>query len=213
MSENKLASYRVDNFTRVLASDAPAPGGGSTAALQGALGAALLCMVAALTVDKEKYKENDKLAKEILSEAEELRAAFIDVMDRDTEAFNSVSAVFSLPKSTDEEKTVRREAMQNALKACTLTPFEMMRLGEKTLEHAQKALGKMNTNALSDFGVCVLSLKAAIQGAWLNILINIEGINDKDFALKYRGEGEAILKRSLPVADRIYESVLEGLIL
>jgi len=211
MSMKKLASYPVDEFTKVLASDAPAPGGGSTAALQGALGAALLRMVAALTEGKEKYKEHDGLVVEILSEAEELRAAFIDVMDRDTEAFNTVSAVLALPKSTDEEKAARRDAMQSALKACTLTPFEMMQLGEKTLEHAQKALGKMNTNALSDFGVCVLSLKAAIQGAWLNILININGINDKDFTLKYKSEGEAILKRSLPVADRIYESVLEGL--
>ena len=213
MSERKLASYPVDEFTRILASETPAPGGGSSAALHGALGAALLRMVAALTVGKEKYKEHDALAAELLSEAEKLRVAFIDVMDRDTEAFNSVSAVFSMPKSTDEEKAVRREAMQNALKACTLTPFEMMQLGEKTLEHAQRAFGKMNSNALSDFGVCVLSLKAALQGAWLNILINIDGIDDKDFVDKYRGEGEAILKRSLPVADRIFDSVVEGLVI
>ena len=207
----KLAGYTIDEFTKILASDRPAPGGGSTAALQGALGAALLRMVAALTEGKEKYKDSDTLVKEIMMEAEKLRTSFIDVMERDTAAFDSVSAVFSMPKSTDEEKAIRRDAMQKALKACTQTPFEMMQLCEKTLSYANRALGKMNTSTLSDFGVCILSLKAALQGAWLNILINIDGINDEVFACKYRDKGNAILERSLSLADRLYESVLKSL--
>jgi len=207
----KLKNYSVDEFSKVLASDAPAPGGGSAAALQGALGAALLRMVAALTDGKEKYKDSEPLVKEILTEAEKLRAAFIDVMDRDTEAFDGVSAVFSMPKSTDEEKAARRDTMQAALKACTLTPFEMMRFCEQTLELVEKAVGKTNTSAASDLGVAALSLKAAVQGAWLNILINIGGIKDDAFTEKYRAEGEAVLARTLPLADRIYESVLNSL--
>ena len=207
----KLANHSVDEFSRVLASDAPAPGGGSAAALQGSLGAALLRMVAALTDGKEKYKDSEPLVKEILDEAEKLRAAFIDVMDRDTEAFNGVSAVFSMPKSTDEEKAARSAAMQKALKACTLTPFEMMQLCERTLALAEKAVGRTNASAASDLGVCALALKAAVQGAWLNVLINIGGIRDEAFTGKYKSGGEAILSRALPLADKIYEDVLCGL--
>jgi len=207
----KLANHTVEDFSKILASDAPAPGGGSTAALQGALGSALLHMVAALTDGKEKYKDSEALIKELLGETEKLRAAFIDVMDRDTAAFNGVTAVFAMPKATDEEKAARKEAMQEALKACTLTPFEMMQLCDKTLELAYKAIGKTNINAASDFGVCALSLKAAVQGAWLNVLINIDGISDEGFTKKYRSDGEAILERALPLADRIYENVINQL--
>ena len=207
----KLANYPVDEFSKILASGAPAPGGGSAAALQGSLGAALLHMVAALTCGKEKYKDSEPLVNEILTKSEKLRAAFIDVMDRDTEAFDGVSAVFSMPKSTGDEKAARSAAMQTALKACTLTPFEMMQLCEQALALVEKAVGKTNASAASDLGVSALSLKAAVQGAWLNILINIGGIKDEDFADHYRAAGEAILSRVLPMADKIYDTVINSL--
>lgn len=207
----KLAAYSVDEFSKILASEAPAPGGGSAAALQGALGAALLHMVAALTAGKEKYKEHEALVKDLLEESEKLRADFIDVMDRDTEAFDGVSAVFSMPKSTDEEKALRGAAMQKALKACTLTPFEMMRLSLRAIELVDRAVGKTNTSAASDLGVAALSLKAAVQGAWLNILINIGGIKDESFTSQYKADGEEILAKALPLSDKIYESVMNCL--
>ena len=204
----KLTQMTVSAFAELLGSDAPAPGGGSASALAGSLGAALTTMVAALTVGKEKYQEHEALMQEIIAAGGKLRLQLTDVIDRDTEAFNSVTAVFSMPKDTDEEKAARKAAMQAALKACTLTPYEMMECSLRALELTEKALGRSNTNAASDLGVAALMLKAAVQGAWLNILINIGGIRDEAFVTQYRGGGEAILAKALPLADKIYEAVL-----
>ena len=112
----KLAEMQVTEFVNLMASDAPAPGGGSAAALEGALGAALTAMVCALTVGKKKYADVQELAVESQKKAEDLKARFVDVMDRDTEAFNAVSAVFAMPKDTDEQKAARKATMQEALK-------------------------------------------------------------------------------------------------
>jgi len=204
----KLAALQVSGFTDLLASDAPAPGGGSAAALEGALGAALTAMVCGLTVGKKKYAEYQDLAAEAQKKAGELKDRFLDVMDRDTEAFNAVSAVFAMPKETDGEKTARAAAMQEALKGCTQTPFEMMELAVETLELTASMLGKSNDSAASDLGVSALSLRAAIQGAWLNVLINIGSMKDENLAGRYRREGEALLAKALPLADRIYQTVL-----
>jgi len=207
----KLTDMTIPAFAELLGSDAPAPGGGSSAALSGALGAALTTMVAALTAGKEKYQEHEALMQEILTEGAALRLQLVDVIDRDTEAFNAVSAVFTMPRDTDEQKEARKAAMQAALKGATKTPYEMMECSLKALELTEKALGRSNTNALSDLGVAALSLKAAIQGAWLNVLINIGGIRDEIFAAEYRMNGEAILAKALPLADKIYETVVSEL--
>lgn len=205
----KLAEMQVTEFVNLMASDAPAPGGGSAAALEGALGAALTAMVCALTVGKKKYADVQELAVESQKKAEELKARFVDVMDRDTEAFNAVSAVFAMPKDTDEQKAARKAAMQEALKGCTKTPFEMMQLACETLELTRSLVGRLNASAASDLGCSALSLRAAIQGAWLNVLINISGINDEAFAAEYRANGQALLDKALPLADEIYEEILK----
>ena len=205
----KLAEMQVTEFVNLRASDAPAPGGGSAAALEGALGAALTAMVCALTVGKKKYADVQELAVESQKKAEDLKARFVDVMDRDTEAFNAVSAVFAMPKETDVEKAARKAAMQEALKGCTKTPFEMMQLACETLELTRSLVGRLNASAASDLGCSALSLRAAIQGAWLNVLINISGIADEAFAAEYRKNGEALLAKALPLADEIYEEILK----
>lgn len=205
----KLAEMQVTEFVNLMASDAPAPGGGSAAALEGAVGAALTAMVCALTVGKKKYADVQELAVESQKKAEELKARFVDVMDRDTEAFNAVSAVFAMPKDTDEQKAARKAAMQEALKGCTKTPFEMMQLACETLELTRSLVGRLNASAASDLGCSALSLRAAIQGAWLNVLINISGIADEAFAAEYRANGQALLDKALPLADEIYEEILK----
>ena len=129
-------------------------------------------------------------------------------MDRDTEAFNLVSAAFGLPKETDEEKAARSAAIQQGLQACTRTPFEMMELAVETLELTDAIVGKSNSSAVSDLGVSALSLRAAIQGAWLNVLINIGSLKDRDLAEDYRQKGESLLSRGLSLADKIYQSVV-----
>lgn len=207
----KLSEHTITQFTDVLGSDAPAPGGGSTAALEGALGIALTDMVAKLTIGREKYAEHEELMKELSGKAEQLRRDLVEMIDKDTEAFEGVSAVFGMPRGTDEEKAARGEAMQNALKESTRTPFRMMELSIEALRITDRMMGKSNTNALSDLGVAALSLKAALQGAWLNILINVGSIKDQEFVKEYSEKGQAILAEGLPLADKIYTQVLESL--
>ena len=207
----KLADMQVTQFCDVLASDAPAPGGGSTAALEGALGAALTAMVCGLTTvgkSREKYAEYQEFVLASQKKALDLKARFMDVMDRDTEAFNVVSAAFGMPKATDEEKAARSAAIQKGLDGCTRTPFEMMELAAETLELTAELLGKTNDSAASDLGVSALSMRAAIQGAWLNVLINIGSLKNKELAEDYRKKGEALLAKALPLADQIYQNVL-----
>lgn len=110
-----------------------------------------------------------------------------------------------MPKDTDEEKAARKAAMQEALKGCTKTPFEMMELACQALELTRSVVGKLNASAASDLGCAALSLKAAIQGAWLNVLINIGGIQDQAFARRVppegpgpAGQGPASGRRHLP---------------
>lgn len=207
----KLADMQVTQFCDVLASDAPAPGGGSTAALEGALGAALTAMVCGLTTigkSKEKYAEYQEFVLASQKKALDLKARFVDVMDRDTEAFNVVSAAFGMPKATDEEKAARSAAIQKGLEGCTRTPFEMMELAAETLELTAELLGKTNDSAASDLGVSALSMRAAIQGAWLNVLINIGSLKNKELVEDYRKKGEELLAKALPLADQIYQNVL-----
>ena len=204
----KLADLKVTEFVDLLASDAPAPGGGSAAALEGAIGAALTAMVCGLTKGKKKFAEFNDLAVEAEVKALALKDRFVDVMDRDTEAFNVVSAAFGMPKETDEEKAARSAAIQKGLEGCTATPFEMMEIALETLELTDSILGKSNDSAASDLGVSALSLRAAVQGAWLNVLINIGSLKNKELAEDYRAKGEAILAKALPLADKIYTEVL-----
>ena len=178
------------------------------------LGAALTAMVCSLTTvgkSKEKYAEYQDFVMESQKKAADIQARFVDVMDRDTEAFNVVSAAFGMPKATDEEKAARSAAIQKGLEGCTATPFEMMELATAALELTGSLLGKTNDSAASDLGVSALSLKAAIQGAWLNVLINIGSLKNKELAEDYRKKGEEMLAKALPLADQIYDTVVKSL--
>lgn len=207
----KLAQLQVKEFSDLLASDAPAPGGGSAAALEAGLGAALTAMVCNLTTCKAKFAEYQAELDEIQARAQEIKAQLVDVMDRDTEAFNAVSAAFGLPKATDDEKAARSAAIQSALEGCTKTPMEAMELASEALELTAKVLPHFNETAASDLGVAALSLRAGICGAWLNVKINIGGLKNREFAESYRNRGEALLADALPLADRIYEEILAKL--
>lgn len=205
----KLIEMTVQDFVSVLGSDAPAPGGGSASALAGSLGSALTMMVMNLTIGKKKYAEFDEENKEILVEITKLNEQLVQIIDRDTEAFDGVSAVFSMPKETEEDKEKRRAAMQAALKVATLVPYEMMGLMVDSIKVTQKAVGKSNTNAASDLGVSALNLKAGLQGAWLNVLINLSGVKDEAFVNEHKKAGEELLAVGCKLADEIYEEILK----
>lgn len=206
-----LVELSVNNFAHVLGSDAPAPGGGSAVALSAAYGVSLTKMVCELTLGKEKYADDQELIQAVHSSSERLQSECLSYVDKDTEAFNQVSAVFAMPKVTDEDKEARRQAMQEALKQATQTPLELMILIDQALTITQDAVGHSNTNAASDLGVAALQLKAGLQGAWLNVLINLNGIKDSDFVSVNKAKARAVLEAGSLKADDIYQEIQKAL--
>ena len=186
-----LADRTVTRFSELLSSGAPAPGGGSAAALEAALGAGLVAMVCRLTADKAQFAPHREALLEVTERAEALRRQLLEAMERDTESFLQVSGAFALPKGTEEEKAARSAAIQRGLEACTKTPLEVMELAASA-----------NESAASDLGVAALSLQAGLRGAWLNVCINVESLRDKALAQSCRERGEALLSRALPLAGR-----------
>lgn len=205
----KLTDMQVKEFMSVLGSDEPAPGGGSASALAGSMGISLTKMVAELTIGKKKYAEYDELAQTTKVEAGKLQKDLLEAIDKDTEAFNVVSAVFSMPKSTPEEKAARSAALQKALQGAAVSPYQMMETCVSALKVTDNLVGKSNTNAASDLGVAALNLKSALQGAWLNVCINLSGIKDEAFVEKYRQAGTKTLNEGSRLADDIYNHILE----
>lgn len=204
-----LSEMQLKAFLRELSSDSPAPGGGSAAALFGAVGAGLTAMVACLTQGRKKYADLAPYAAEVESQSKALLAKLQDIMDRDTEAFNAVSAAFALPKETEEQKALRSAAIQDGLKACTATPLECMELCAQAVSLTAAFLSAgFNPCSASDLGVAFLSLKAAMQGAWLNVLINLSSIRDEAFILESRSHGERLLAEALPRAEAGYDQIL-----
>lgn len=204
----KLKDMTVEVFTQTLASDAPAPGGGSASAVAGAMGIALGQMVAKLTVGKKKYEEFDEVNSNVIADAESVIADMVTGIDTDTDAFNLVTAAYAMPKETDEDKKARSAKIQEALKECARVPFELILRCEKALSILMPMLGKFNTNAASDLGVCALNLKSAALGAWLNVLINIGSIKDTELAEKYRSDGQKAVDSICRMSDEIYDHVL-----
>ena len=205
----KIADMKVTELINAVGSDAPAPGGGAVAGLAGGIGVALTMMVNGLTLSKKGFEDDRERILDAIAKGNELKARLLDVMDRDTDAFNVVSAAFGMPKATDEEKAARSAAIQEGLKGCTKTPMEMMELIDETLTLAQSLLGRFNDTSASDLGVAFLSLKAGIQGAWLNVLINVGSLKDQEFAAEYRAKGEALLAHALPLADECYAEIVK----
>lgn len=203
----ELTELTVRSFADLLGSNAPAPGGGSTAALEGALGSALSAMVSAVTVGRKKYEEHWAFNEEVNQKALALKEAFLIAIDKDTDAFNSFTAAMAMPKETPEEKAVRSAAMQEALTACTESPYHMMELCVEALSLASSQFGKTNANAMSDLGVAALSLGAALRGAWLNVIINVGGLKNADLAAHYRNDGKALLERGNTLSDALYSEI------
>jgi methenyltetrahydrofolate cyclohydrolase len=168
-------------FMDKLASRSPEPGGGSVAALTGALGSALVSMVSNLTLGKEKYRAVQPQIEALLKESEKLRGDMQDLIQKDTEAYGALSEVYKMPKNTDAEKALRTAKMQEALKKACQVPFE---IGLKSLDLArlaERAADIGNVAAVSDAGVAVLLAQACAQSAALNVKINVNSIKDEAY--------------------------------
>ncbi|MBI3586479.1 MAG: cyclodeaminase/cyclohydrolase family protein [Ignavibacteriales bacterium] len=176
-----LITKPVNEFLDELASNSPAPGGGSVAALSGAIGAALISMVGRLTIGKKKYADVQATMEDVVKKSEELRGKFSKLLDEDTAAFNEVMAALSLPKSSEEEQRKRSATIQEATKKATLVPLNVMQLCEQALHLAKTTAEKGNKNSVSDAGVAVLMLQSACAGAALNVRINLGSLEDQAF--------------------------------
>jgi len=182
----------LKDFIAQTASSSPAPGGGSASALAGALGTALAEMVINLTVGKKKYADvSDELAA-LLPKLTALRQELSAAVDRDTEAFNAVMKAFGLPKETEEQVKSRLAAIQEATIGATRVPLGVMEASLGAMEMTLTVARKGNKNSISDAGVAALLLASAIDGAALNVKINLPGLPDdlpfkKEAAEKCRG--------------------------
>ena len=198
-------------FLDKLASRSPEPGGGSVSALVGALGAALVSMVGNLTLGKEKYADVQDKVEELLGSSEKLRAELQDLIQKDTEVYADVSAAFKLPRETEEEKAERASRIQDALKLATEVPFE---IGEKCLEVAQLSETSAvigNVGAVSDAGVAVLLAEAAAQSAALNVKINVNSIEDREFSQGKWSRIQEILEETAELRERVLKLTYEKL--
>ena len=170
---------KIKTFLDTLASKSPTPGGGSAAALVGAMSAALLSMVGNLTIGKEKYLDVENDIKRLLEKSEKLRADFEELIEKDIEAFNQFMAIIKLPKETKEQKENRSREMQNALKDAANVPLEIARKSLEVLNICQEVAAKGNKNVISDAGVGAIVAEAAFESAILNVKINSGMIKDE----------------------------------
>lgn len=202
-----LVTKRLDHFIDELASSSPAPGGGSVAALAGALGAALTVMVCNLTIGKKKYAGVETEMKGILARAVDLKEIFTRLIDKDTEAFNKVMEAFSLPKDSEPQKALRKAAINEATKEAAMVPLEVMKHCIDAMALVQEVAADGNSNSVSDAGVSALLLHAACEGAALNVKINLNGLSDEEFVGWKKDEVESLLKTSKMMMEEAMEIV------
>ncbi|MBY6240941.1 methenyltetrahydrofolate cyclohydrolase [Methylosinus sp. Sm6] len=197
----------IGKFLDDLASERPTPGGGGAAAVMGAIGAALVSMVANLTIGKKNYEAVEEDLKAARAEAERLRAELTAAIEEDVVAFNSVMGAYGLPRATDDEKAARTAAIQAALKEATLAPLRAVRACFEVILLSEAAADKGNLNVISDAGVAVLAANAGLRSAALNVYINAKSIKDRDFAEKQIAEVEGLLARAAEKTEAVYATV------
>ena len=197
----------IQQFLDELASKAPTPGGGSAAAIMGAMGAALVSMVCNLTMGKKNYEAVEDDMKEVLERAENLRERLTDMMRADVEAFDRVMAAYGLPKDSDEQRQARSQAIQEALKTATDVPLQCARASAEVVELSRAVAEKGNRNVMSDAGVAVVAGYAALRSAALNVHVNTAAIKDEAFVSSRLEELGSILARANEANEEIYRIV------
>ncbi len=193
------------------ASGASTPGGGSVAALAGALGAALTSMVCNFTVGKKKYKDVEAEVAEILSEADALRGKLLELMVEDTQVYGQVSTAYGMPRDTAEQKEARTEAIQSALKAAMGAPLKAAVCCHRILKLNEPLLEKGNKNLISDVGVAVLLAESAMRSAVMNVEINLSYIKDEKLCQETREKLRPLMAEATELKTKIYEKVNEAI--
>ena len=196
-----FTDYSCKDFITVLSGKSPVPGGGGAAALAGAIGIALGNMVGSLTVGKKTYAAVEEDIIQCKKKADDITARLLDLVEKDAEAFEPLSAAYGMPKSTPEEIEKKAEVMEAALVGACEVPLEIMRTcAEAIAEKGSKI-------AISDAGVGATLLKSALQGASLNIYINTKSMADKEAAASYNKEADELREKYEQKADEIFNLV------
>lgn len=191
-----------------LASKQPAPGGGAAAAVNAAVGAALVSMVCNLTIGKPRYAEHEATMREVLERATQLRAEALQLAEADAEAFAAVSAAYGLPKETDSDKAARREAIQEALVGAADVPLRTAALAAEVIALATRIEPGGNVNVLSDVAVAADSARAALRSAQVNVNVNLSAMADADRRDAAAAQLSVHLE-SLAAADQVVAAVFE----
>ena len=202
-----LVKMSLEEFGQELASDSPAPGGGSVAALSGALGAGLLSMVGRLTVGKKGYEGSQETAQRVEKEGDELRLELMELVDLDTAAFNEIMAAFKLPKETDEDKLNRGSAIQAAFHKAVDIPMTVAEKCVEILSLAWELKDKGNKNAASDLGVAAEASYAGLKGALMNVRINLPSIKDEIYVERARARADRLQKKAGEMRADIAETM------
>lgn len=201
-----FAQLSLDAFTTELASASAAPGGGSAAALSGALGASLVAMVCRLTIGRKNYENVRTEFEVMLPRADALRVELLDLMEQDADAYSRVMSAYQLPKETDTDKTARTLAIQTSLKHAAAVPLAVATACAEVLQMTETAATKGNKNAASDGGAGALLAEAGLRGALLNVEINLGLIHDQAFNTALRAK-LAPLKQAAERRQAILEQV------
>ncbi|MDR2485967.1 MAG: cyclodeaminase/cyclohydrolase family protein [Treponema sp.] len=207
----RLIDKTIADFSGLLACKTPTPGGGSTAALEAALGISLITMVAAITADKDGYACRREELRHIAGEAEGIRRNLLVLVDEDTAAYKGIMTVRSMPKDTEEQNQTYCEAMQESLKAAVLTPYRILNAALDGLRLAKEISAEYYPHTASDLGLAVQSMKTAAQGAELTVLINLGSIRDDIFRRQYLSAGRSLLDEAVSIAEDVYAAIRTGL--
>jgi len=207
----KTTDISVGEFLQRLAGGSATPGGGSVAALSGALSAALCAMVGRLTIGRTRYREGWAEMEQTLTAADRLMNRLLDLVDQDIEAYNRVMAAFRMPKETKDQKTSRQEAIQKAIRQAAVVPMETLKALSELTGLIEKAMAVGNPNCFTDAGVAAVLTRAAALGAAYNVRINLSGIEDQEFKNTLKSELEKTLTRTLASLEGLRQMVEERL--
>jgi glutamate formiminotransferase/formiminotetrahydrofolate cyclodeaminase len=203
--KTSLVKMNLREFCNETLSDSPAPGGGSVAALMGALGASLGGMVANLSAGKRGWDDKLEYFSDWAVKAHQLKDELLSLVDEDTAAFNRVMDAFALPKESAEEKAARSRAIQEATKYAAQIPLKVMETASKSYELLAEMADKGNPASISDVGVGALATRACIEGAALNVRINLGQLKDEKFKTDLANKVQEISESS----DRQFKKVSE----
>lgn len=202
-----MTELTVKDFLNKVAGSDPVPGGGSIAALNGAIASALAAMVANLTIGKKNYADCEELMKQIAERAAGLKEEFVADVDRDSEAYDRVFACFKMPKATDEEKAARSAAIQEATKYAAQVPMEVARRAYGLMDTIAQVARKGNQNAVTDACVAMMAARSAVLAALMNVRINLGSLKDKEFALAMQAEADGLEQQVLAKEKELLDEI------